>query len=604
MRRAPGPSADRCRSHHGRAARGSRRRPRSPGERILDYRVNLEIRDDGNLGVTEVIAYDFGSNERRGIFREIPTRFPYDDEHERVYPIEDVTVTATPESTPTDVQVTTEGNVTRIRIGDPDVFITGQHTYTISYTVQGALNGFEDHDELFWNAIGTEWPVPIEQAQTTVTAPAAILDVLCFTGPQGSTLPCTSSNVDGTTARFTEDGLNPFEALTVVVGFPTGVVPTPVPILEEKLTFSTAFDPAPGKIAVGVGALVLGVVGLVWLLRKGRDRRFVGSATDQAFGNITGEEEAVPLRGRVTGPVEFEPPEGIRPGQLGTLIDEEANLLDITATIVDLAVRGFILIQEVPSEDGKRHKPDYRLTDLGKSRAELRPYESQLLGDLFETGSVVDLSELKYKFASKLSGLKTALYDDAIEKGWFSHRPDQVRLLWRGVGLVVLVAGGFLTFLAASQGWGLAALGVPIVGLLLLIFAGRMPRRTPKGTAMYSRIEGFKQIFDAGQGVREQFAERANIFSEYLPFAIVFGQTKKWAKTFEGLDAQVQQSTNSWFISPYTFTALAFADTMEDFSTTTAGTLYASTPSSSGGSGFGGGGFSGGGGGGGGGGSW
>jgi hypothetical protein len=350
--------------------------------------------------------------------------------------------------------------------------------------------------------------------------------------------------------------------------------------------------------------LALGVAGLVWLLRKGRDRRFVGSATDQAFGNITGEEEAVPLRGRVQGPVEFEPPEGIRPGQLGTLIDEEANLLDITATIVDLAVRGFILIQEVPSEDGKRHKSDYRLTDLGKSRAELRAYESQLLDDLFETGSVVELSELKYKFASKLSGLKTALYDDAIEKGWFSHRPDHVRLMWRGIGVVVLVAGGFLTVLAASQGWGLAALGVPIIGLLLLIFAGRMPRRTPKGTAMYSRIEGFKQIFDAGQGVREQFAERANIFSEYLPFAIVFGQTKKWAKTFEGLDAQVAQSTNSWYLSPYAFTALAFADSMEDFSTTTAGTLYASTPSSSGGSGFGGGGFSGGGGGGGGGGSW
>ena len=176
--------------------------------------------------------------------------------------------------------------------------------------------------------------------------------------------------------------------------------------------------------------------------------------------------------------------------------------------------------------------------------------------------------------------------------------------MWRGIGVVVLVAGGFLTVLAASQGWGLAALGVPIIGLLLLIFAGRMPRRTPKGTAMYSRIEGFKQIFDAGQGVREQFAERANIFSEYLPFAIVFGQTKKWAKTFEGLDAQVAQSTNTWYLSPYAFTALVFADSMEDFSTTTAGTLYASTPSSSGGSGFGGGGFSGGGGGGGGGGSW
>ena len=125
MRRAPGPVAHRCRLCRGRVCWRSRPRPPQSGERILDYRVTLAIEDDGDLAVTEIIAYDFGSNERRGIFREIPTRFPYDDEHERVYPIEDVTVTATPEGTPTDVQVTTEGNVTRIRIGDPDVFITG-----------------------------------------------------------------------------------------------------------------------------------------------------------------------------------------------------------------------------------------------------------------------------------------------------------------------------------------------------------------------------------------------------------------------------------------------------------------------------------------------
>ncbi len=218
-------------------------------------------------------------------------------------------------------------------------------------------------------------------------------------------------------------------------------------------------------------------------------------------------------------------------------------------------MRGYILIQEVPGE-GHRHNTDYRLTDLGKGRSDLRPYEVLLLDSLFETGSVVELSDLKYKFSAKLTKLRNALYDDAIDKGWFSRRPDHVRLLWRGVGLVVLAVGVLLTVLAVSQRWGLAAIPVPIIGLLLVIFAGKMPRRTPKGTAMYSRIEGFRQIFDAGQGVREQFAERQNIFSEYLPFAIVYGCTKKWAQAFEGLDAQVTQSTSTWYIANHPFTAL------------------------------------------------
>ncbi len=582
---------------------GGGRATAQSAERITDYRTTIAIQDDGRLEITEVIAYDFGSNERHGIFRDIPTRFPFDSEHERVYPLHVRSVTADPESTPTDTKVSEVDNVTRIRIGDPDVTISGQHTYVITYEVEGALNHFEDHDELFWNAIGTEWDVPIERGEAIVTAPADITQVACFAGPQGSSLPCTSANVDGSTARFTQDDLGFRSGLTVVVAVPPGAVnPTPAPILEEKLTFKTAFDPAPQKIATGAIVGLAGIAALVFLLRRGRDRRFVGSATDQAFGNVTGEEEPVPLRGRTQGPVEFEPPDGIRPGQLGTLIDEQANLLDVTATIIDLAVRGFILIQEVPGEDGK-HKPDYRLTDLGKSRDGLRPYEVLLLDSLFETGSVVELSDLKYKFSAKLTELRNALYDDAIDQGWFSRRPDHVRWLWRGIGLVVLVVGVFLTVVAISQRWGLAAIPIPIIGLLLLIFAGKMPRRTPKGTAMYSRIQGFRQIFDAGQGVREQFAERQNIFSEYLPFAIVYGSTKKWAEAFQGLDTQVNQSTSTWYMANHPFTALAFASTIEDFSTSATGTLYASTPSSSGGSGFSGG-FSGGGGGGGGGGSW
>ncbi|HMK12570.1 MAG TPA: DUF2207 domain-containing protein, partial [Acidimicrobiales bacterium] len=229
-------------------------------EQILDYRTTIEIEKDGDLHITEVIAYDFDSNERHGIFRDIPTRFEFDSKHDRVYPLSNITVTAEPPGTPTGVKVSNVGNETRIRIGDPDTTVTGQHTYTISYDVKGALNHFDDHDELFWNAIGTEWDVPIEHGEAIVSAPADITKVTCFTGPQGSSLPCSSSNADGNTARFAQDGLGPFEGLTVVAAIPPGAVqPIPTPILDEKLTLQTAFDPAPGKIAVGAGVAVAGL---------------------------------------------------------------------------------------------------------------------------------------------------------------------------------------------------------------------------------------------------------------------------------------------------------------------------------------------------------
>jgi Predicted membrane protein (DUF2207) len=147
-------------------------------ERILDYRVDLQIEADGILLVSERIAYDFGTAERHGIFRDLPVRFRYDDRHDRIYPLQVLEVAGSP-GTPVQYTLEDADNTLRIRIGDPDQTITGQHDYTITYRVEGTLNGFPDHDELYWNAIGTDWEVPIEQASVTVTAPAPIGQVAC-----------------------------------------------------------------------------------------------------------------------------------------------------------------------------------------------------------------------------------------------------------------------------------------------------------------------------------------------------------------------------------------------------------------------------------------
>jgi uncharacterized membrane protein YgcG len=571
-------------------------------EAIHEYAVEIEILDDGDLRITETIDYDFGAQLRHGIFRTIPSRYYFDEVYDRIYRIEDVSVTATG-GAPSNVEVSQEGSSTVIRVGDPDVEISGRHTYTLTYRVEGALNAFSDHDELYWNAIGDEWEISIERAEVIVRAPTDIQRVTCFQGYDGSTESCRNEQ-EGERATFSPGRiLQPFEGLSIVIAIPKGAVPEPEPIFEERWSARRAFSVTTGTVTASLVVLALfgGALFRMWS-REGRDRRFLGSQIDQVMGSATGEDEAVPFgEGDAEAPVEFAPPENIRPGQIGTLIDERANVIDVTATIVDLAGRGFLLIQEIPDR-GLFSKTDWNLIRLEKAETELLAYEKQLLDGLFRDGNEVKVSELKTTFATRLHGVEESLYKDAMKQKWFRARPDQVRTRWAGRGALLAVAGGVVTFvLARWTHWGLVGIPVIAAGVALALMARRMPARAAKGTAMLRRIRGFRRVIATAETHMSRWAEEENVFTRYLPYAIVFGLTKKWAKAFE--DLGIQPDTSGWYVGPHAFTAAAFADSIDGFAVTTGGTL-ASTPASSGSSGFGGGGSSGGGGGGGGGGSW
>ena len=572
------------------------------GERITAYDVDIRVEPSGSLLITEVIDYDFASNSRHGILRDIPVRLDYDSRYERTYPLDVVSVEGSP-GTPDQYERETAGNYARLRIGDPDKTITGAHRYTITYRIDGALNGFETHDELYWNAVGTEWPVPIDQATVRVTTPADITEVACFGGEGGSRLACAQAERAGRTASFSDRRLQPGDGVTVVVGFAKGAVPPPAPILDERWSITRAFSATPATIGASLLLLAAGVLGVSRLgWRTGRDRAYAGSPIDVAYATSGQEEPVRPSLGPFGGvetPVEFVPPDGLRPGQMGTLVDEAANTLDVTATIVDLAVRGYLRIDEIPKK-GWIGKPDWTLTKLKDGEGLLR-YERLLLDGLFEDGAEVKLSSLRTKFASRLKRVEDALYDEVVAAGWFAARPDRVRVKW-------YVIGGIATVLAVAVLVGLMALthaaliGIPLVigALLLLASAKRMPRRTAKGTGVLRRAQGFRRFIDESEKERARFAEQQHLFSEYLPYAIVFGATEKWARTFAGLDDELAQP--DWYGGSSTFTPTGFAQSIDGFSVTTAGTI-ASTPAGSGSSGFSGG-SSGGGGGGGGGGSW
>jgi uncharacterized protein (TIGR04222 family) len=580
-------------------------------EHISRYDVDVTIQRNGDIVVAETIDYDFGVVPKHGIYRDVPTRFDYPprENYDRVYPLDVLSVHAS-EGTPAQYEVSTEGDNERIKIGDPDRTISGAHTYEITYRVEGAMNGFVDHDELVWNAIGTQWSVPIDSANVAVHAPAAILGVNCAAGSYGSNSPCGSASADGDTATFSGPdnsilwSLGPFQGMTVSVSLPKGAVPNPKPILEERWTFASAFrvTPATGGMAGGLLLLLAGAVVLV-VWRLGRDRRYQGSAVDAAFlpDSANAPEERVPLFGEHETPVEFVPPDGLRPGQVGTIVDFHANALDVTATIVDLAVRGYLVIEEIDAP-GRLHRGDWKLTRQKEDDDTLLPYEKKLLDGLFRDGDEVTLSGLRYEFATRMNNVREELQDDAKSRGWFA--PGSAGCAVFALGLVVALLGIGLTVALAI--WTHAALvGVPVIiaGVLLMIGARWVPRRTAKGYAVLRHVDGFRRFIEESEKQRAQFAEKKNLFTEYLPYAIVFGATEKWAHAFAGLDDE-PPDTSSWYISQHAFNYAVFSSAIGDFAVASAGTLASTPPSTSGSSGFSGGGFSGGGGGGGGGGSW
>jgi uncharacterized protein (TIGR04222 family) len=536
--------------------------------------------------------------------------YPKDDKYQREYPISDVEVSS-PTGAPDGVKVD-EGNVTSIRIGDPDKTVSGRQTYELRYRVGGVVNNFDDHQELYWNAIGTEWSVSIDQAQATVKGPAAVQKAACFHGAQGSTQTCTQAIGTDGVATFGQTSLAPAEAMTVVASFPLGTFPDAKPILTEPQTLKRAFTVDP--LTVGGSLAVLALVGggaAALVSRRGRDERYLGVTPGLEPG--MGQEHQVsrvPLFGRDAIAVQFQPPKDMRPGQLGTLIDEQANVVDVTATIVDLAVRGYLRIEEVPKE-GWFKSGDWRLVMVTPAPTEqLNDYELRLLQGIFDDRAEVLLSDLKQTFRSDLQKVQEMLYDDVTRRGWFRGNPSSVRIKWQVIAVLVILAGAGLTWLLAIRTtYGLLGLAIVVAGLVLLFVAPRMPARTAKGTAALAQANGFRQYLVTAEADQIRFEEGEDIFSRYLPFAIVFGVTDRWAKVFQDLAASGRElATPTWYVGNYyaagAFNYYAFGSAMNSFSTETSGSIAAATPSSSGSSGFGGGGFSGGGGGGGGGGSW
>lgn len=589
------------------------------GREVTRYDVTADVAADGTVALTVELDFDFGDDPGHGPYLTFPTRVSYDDEQDRVFRYADVRASS-PTGAPAQVHREDEGSAVVLRIGDEDVDdVEGVQTYVVEMTVDGWVdpaNARHSGDELYWDVVGAGWEVPLSNVTVRVDGPADVDDAACFTGPQGSTTPCDDATADGTTAVFTQDVVAVGDRFTTVTGWPGGTFPGVRPILEDKPDYLLPLRPATPAGAAAAGVALLGGALVVWHVRRtGRDREHLGLGT--GLRPVDAQVVTAGDRGRrAPADLQYEPPPGARPGEIGTLVDEKADPVDVTATIIDLAVRGWLRIEEVAPDEPDAQVEDWTLVRLRDGTDGLLPFEAWLVSDLFEKGAQVRLSDLAETFASSLAKVQDMMYEHVADAGWFRANPKAVRTSWLVSGGLLLAVGAVATFVtwvfASVPGLALVGVAVALLGVLVMAVSGAAPARTAEGTAVLAHALGFRRYLATVAADQLRLEEARDVFSRNLPYAMVFGLTDRWSRIFAEVasrgsttDADVLAPT--WYVGAYPYGAATlwgtgFAGAIDRFESVTTSAITTPTPGTSGDSGFSG--YSGGGVGGGGGGGW
>ncbi len=578
---------------------------------IPEFNATYDVQENGDIAITERISVDFRSLSKHGIYRDLVILQDCDPDNaedapcpggsRRKYHVDDVRAEDQAGRT-IQVERQDKKDVVRLRLGDPDAFAPSKLTYVITYTLRGALNESGGATELYWNVTGDRWVVPILETNIAVTLPEDVeIDATCYEGPTGSTAQCLADSTPGGATFRSDSTLPTGDQVTILARWEQGVVAVPAIETTDIQTFSDFFTFSIVEFLISGALSILLMGGVVWTFwQKGRDRQF----TSIYYLTQDKTEEVEPLFDDDRIVVEYLPPDDLRPAEMGALLNEGARTRDVSATVVDLAVRGYLKITEL---EKKRGAKDWTFTKMKEADDRLQPFERNLYDAIFKGGrEEVNVSALKDKFATDLKGVQKAIMAAMNHRHWFRMDPSHARAQWAVLGFVIVVVGSALAFfLGLLARHYFIGLPVAIAGVLLLAFSANMPSRTAIGSEAYRRVLGFRLYVSTAETRMQEFNEDQNIFARYLPYAMVFDCVDKWAKAFKDLDKNPDAAgVSTWYAGGGLagFSAASFANDMQGFSSSV-GSTFASTPSSSGGSG-GGGGFSGGGGGGGGGGSW
>lgn len=537
-------------------------------ERIVSFNSDITIAENAEVTVRETIrVYANGSKIRRGIFRALPTVRNINGNKEKVYyKILSVTRDGNREK----YHEATENGVFTIYIGDKEVTLNSGYfyTYEIVYKTQDQIGKFSGYDEFYWNVNGTDWDFPVENIEATLHLPngADILQNSCYTGEEGSTdQNCKSEKLGSTKIHFSAADLKMHENLTIAVGFKPGVLKEPSPFMKW-LTRNWIVTP-----------LILLVFYLLFFYYDNWRK----------FGKDPEKPVVIP---------QFKSPKNLSPASLGYIDKGKFDASLVTANLVDLAVKGFIKINESKDDKESFLSRIFILKKITQSSDRLQNDEYLLLNRLFEgqnsvsvngsynsriKNTVEDFEKMLVKnnkiFVEKTSNVKLVYKAlKIILIGFFGVLLLNSIVTWNFKGLAIAaifsVFGGIfaailvmvfdaknkvaflvvsfftavfmspLFFMAFSNSADVSSVESSCYIFLLVSIASLLVFRyfignpSEEKVKMEAEIEGFKMYLSVAEENQLKFHNppemTTDIYEKFLPYAIVFGVEGIWGKRF------------------------------------------------------------------------
>ncbi|MDQ7809230.1 DUF2207 domain-containing protein [Amycolatopsis sp. A133] len=475
--------------------------------------VALKVLRDGTLSVTEHVTVPGGQQ----LVSRVPLKVPASDDQDRVFAVRDVK---------------TEGAATSRLTGDQLVLTFGGGTGSVTFTVDGAIADQNGRQQARWQ-VASGFDTPLAKLTASFLAPTPQLSpVDCFAGPVGSSRRCTLAELDHTgVVRLEQNDVRPGDRVDLLVGLPAGTTPANAEFADIGLLANAfALTPLTGIAFAVLLAFLVAAALFVWRRRK------------QDAGALRAATGPVEVLLRDGGRVFFASPDGVLPGQVGTVVDESVDVVDISATVVDLAVRNYLWLAEVPGPDwqiARRNPPDEHLHDFERAVCEtlLPPGTDSVL-----------VSQLRARGGLDLRRISDAMYADVVTKRWFSRRPDTARgrLTWLGAGVFTLglVATAVLTFTA---GYALLGVAVALAGLAVVAVAALLPSRTARGRALVGQVRGLLDYLHTARAEDIPPADRELVFSRSLPYAVVLGDAERWLGTFAALNPSADGSAGLYW---------------------------------------------------------
>jgi len=538
--------------------------------RVADFKDTVSIAADGTALVSEKITVTF-DGEWHGIHRTIPVEYPGPQGTNYTLFIKVMSVTDE-NGNKLKYDSSKSGAYRDLKIYIPGAVDTTR-IVNIDYSVRNAVRFFDGYDEFYWNVTGNDWPVPIDHASAFVTLPenaAGGLRAQAFTGAYGSRESDATAEVRG--ADVLSETTHPLPmrgGLTIDIYIPQGILNPPSAL--TKLGWFLSSNPI-----LFLPLFTAAVMFALWY-SVGRDADPGVSVAPQ-----------------------YEPPKGMCPAEAGSLLDDTIHPRDITSTIVDLAVRGYIKIEEKVDTFLVFHHKDY-LFHLLKPREQwgpdLTPHERVMLENIFLGGAETRLSSLKNRFYTVIPIVRQDIMSALKSKGIYMLDPESAN----GYSIAAGVAIAILVVAVQVMGWMNLFNSIPLlIGSVLIsaliwwLFARQMTAKTVAGARTTIAVLGFQEFMNRVDADRIKRMP-PDTFEKFLPYAMALGVEHHWAQAFDG----IIKDPPSWYVSPngYTgFSPLFFSSSMHSMATDMHQVFTSAPRASSSGSGFSsGGGFSGGG---------